>query len=154
MIIGIILHSHTGNTLAVGEKIREYLGKEGHTAEIARVTADKEGQAASGKITILSAPDAGQYDIVLFGAPVQAFSLSPVMKTYMADLPSLEGKKVSCFVTQQLPKPWMGGNRAIRQLTRLCKDKGASIMESGIVHWSLKSREKQMEDVAARLGRL
>lgn len=154
MKIGIIVHSHTGNTLQVAEKIREALAAQGHTAELERVRADKEGQAASGKITLLEAPDADPYDVILFGAPVQAFSLSPVMKTYLAGLPSLKGKRVGCFVTQRLLKPWMGGNRAVKQIFQFCKDKGADISESGIVHWSDKSRESRIADVASKLARV
>ena len=37
--VGIIIHSHTGNTLAVAEKLQERLMEAGHQAEIQRVTA-------------------------------------------------------------------------------------------------------------------
>lgn len=154
MKIGIIVHSHTGNTLSVAEKIREHFAAQGHTAQIERVTADKEGQSASANSVLLNVPDITPYDVIVFGAPVQAFSLSPVMRKYLEGISSIKGKKVSCFVTQQFPKPWLGGNRAIRQMAQACKDKGTEISASGIVNWSGKLRDRQIEDVAARLSRV
>ena len=44
MNIGIIIHSFTGNTLSVAEKIRDELGKSGHKASIERVKAVGESK--------------------------------------------------------------------------------------------------------------
>lgn len=154
MKIGIIVHSHTGNTLSVAEKIRENFAAQGHTVQIERVTANKEGQSASANSVLLNVPDVSPYDMIVFGAPVQAFSLSPIMGKYLKGLAPMGGKKVSCFVTQQFSKPWLGGNRAIRQMARACREKGIELSASGIVNWSGKLRDRQIEDVAARLGRV
>lgn len=69
------------------------------------------------------------------------------MKVYLSAISDLSGKKVYCFVTQQLKKDWMGGNRSIKQIRAACRKKGADIINSGIVHWSDDLREKQIEDV-------
>ena len=79
-------------------------------------------------------PDLGTYDGIIFGAAVEAFSLSPVLSAYLKKADSLVGKKVACLVTQQFPYPWMGGNNAVRQMRNLCKAKGASMVGSAVVN--------------------
>lgn len=151
MNVGIIIFSRTGNTLSVAEKIRDACAAQGHTVVIERVTAEDE-DPNSRPVQIKTAPDPARFDAVIFGAPVQAFSLSPVMKTYLESMPPLEGKHVRCFVTQHFPKAWMGGNQALGQMKRLCRLKGADIVETGNVNWMSKARPEQIASVAARLG--
>jgi hypothetical protein len=150
--IGIIVYSRTGNTLAVAEKLLAACRALGHNAVIERVTALNE-DPNDRTVDIKSAPDPSAYDAVMFGAPVQAFSLSPIMKTYLEKLPVRGGQKACCFVTQQLSKPWLGGTRAVRQICGICRSKGFEIAETGIVNWSSKSRESQISQVVSKLSR-
>jgi flavodoxin len=152
MNIGIILYSHTGNTLSVGEKIRDACLKQGHTCSIERVTLENDDPNSKAPLRLVSAPDISGYDAVIFGAPVHAFSLCHAMKAYLSQLPRIEGKKVCCYVTQQFQKPWLGGNRTIRQMVALCRDKGAIPCATGIVNWASKIREKQIDDLAVKLS--
>lgn len=151
MKVGIIVHSHTGNTLSVAERMKEQLSATGHTVSLERVEAVNEEPNAALTTELKTAPDTTGYDILIFGAPVRGFSLSPVMLKYLNQLPVYEGKKICCYVTQQLPFPWMGGKRAIRQMTELLKNKGAVIFDTGIVNWSNKKRENLIVDVIGRL---
>lgn len=142
MNIGIIIHSYSGNTLSVAEEIKNELVEQGHTVIIDRVTAVNEDPNSAGNVQLKTIPEISNYDVLIFGAPVRAFSLSPVMKLYLTGLNSLKGKKIGCYVTQQLPFPWMGGNNAVRQMVKFCKTKGAAVLETGIVNWSNKKTEK------------
>jgi len=151
MNIGIIIFSRTGNTLSVAERIRDACIQQGHTATIERVTAEDE-DPNSRPVRLKAAPDPTRFDAVIFGAPVQAFSLSPVMKAYLAQIPQMDDCKAFCFVTQHFPRAWMGGNQAIGQMRRLCQQKGADVAETGIVNWTSKVRPEQISSVAARLG--
>jgi hypothetical protein len=90
---------------------------------------------------------------VVFGAMVEGFSLSPTMQAYLRQLPPLT-MDVRCFVTQHFPKPWMGGNRAVRQFKKLCREKGAEVTQTGVVNWTSPEREAQIADVVARLSRI
>ena len=94
------------------------------------------------------------YDAVVFGSAVEAFSLSPVLKSYLKRIGPLQGKKVACLVTQQFPYPWMGGNRAIRQMRRLCKVKGGAIVGTAVVNWAKSRREKTTAQAIDRLAEL
>ncbi|MEA4896916.1 MAG: flavodoxin family protein [Christensenellaceae bacterium] len=152
MNVGIIVHSHTGNTLSVAQNLKQTLSSAGHAVSIERVSALNDEEADVQKIKLNEIPDVGLYDVLLFGAPVRGFSLSPVMQAYLAGIQSLGGKKTACFVTQFFPFAWMGGQRALRQMCDICKNKGASLYGTGIVNWSrAKAREKQIEAMAGKL---
>ena len=150
MHIGIIIFSRTGNTLSVAEKIRDACLSCGHSVAIERVTAENEDPNNKLPLRLKTLPVPSGYDAIIFGAPVQAFSLSPIMKAYLNQIPKISDKKVYCFVTQQFQKPWMGGTRAIKQMRRLCEAKGATVTETGIVNWSFISRDAQIFEIVTR----
>ncbi|NLO48230.1 MAG: flavodoxin [Clostridiales bacterium] len=154
MNIGIIIYSHTGNTLSVGEKILNACRERGHTCSLKRITPENDDPNSKAPPRLLSAPELSDFDAVIFGAPVHAFSLCPVMKAYLTQLKQLEGKKVCCYVTQQFSKPWLGGNRAIKQMLALIKSKGADTCATGIVNWSSKIREEQITGIAEKMSRI
>lgn len=135
MKIGIIVYSRTNNTYAVAQMLKEKLDSQGHAAVIERITV--KGDASRGKrdFVFINAPSAEPYDVLVFGAPVQAFSLAPVMSAYIEDLGSLEGRKVGCFVTKQLPLPWTGGTQAVSKMKKLCEEKGAKVCGTEIIVW-------------------
>ena len=142
MNIGLIVYSQTGNTLAVAQRIQETLIAAGHTADIEQITAETASGDAPVKLT--SAPDPAKYDAVILGAPVQAFSLCRQMTAYLKQMPSIKGMPVGCYLTQGLPKKWMGGNRACRSMRKLCLAKGADPIEVGHVHWKSDQRDAQI----------
>ncbi|MDD3999674.1 MAG: flavodoxin family protein [Bacilli bacterium] len=135
MKIAIVVYSHTGNTLSVAEKLKERLIAAEHSVKVLKVSATEGLQE-----------DLSGYDLFIFGSPVQAFTLPLDMKKCLSGIKSLVGHKAACFVTQQL-SPWFGGNRAVRQMTKLCTEKGAEVYKSGIVRWlkNAQMREEQIE---------
>jgi flavodoxin len=152
MKIGIIVYSHTGNTLSVAWKIEQAIRAAGHEVRTEKVEPVIDNPNSDTPAELKSSPDVDQYDAVVFASPVHAFSLSRIMKHYLLQLPDLTGKKVHCFVTQQLKKPWMGGNRAVRQISDVCRKKGAQVISGGVVNWSGKNRESQIEDIVRRMS--
>ena len=154
MNVGIIVYSKSGYTLSVAEKLEQALRAKGHSVSIDMVVPVDEKVSNPRSIELRSAPDVSPYDAIVFASPVQAFSLAPVMKEYMSQISQLNGKVVSCFVTQSLMKPWMGGNRAVSQITTACKDKGADIQLSDIVNRSSRSHNRQIADIITRFSSL
>jgi flavodoxin len=153
MDIGLIVYSQTGNTYSVATKLQEKLSAAGHSATLERIEVVGEvlpGQAVQFK----TLPDASKYDALVFGSPVQAFSLCQAMVDYLKQVPSLRDKKVACLVTQAFPYPWLGGNRAVSQMKRACESKGATVYGSGIVNWMKKRREQQIVEVVDELSSL
>ena len=152
MKIAIVIHSKTGNTLSVAQKIKQELLKAGHLVNVEQVTAVNEESAAQGSVQLKDIPDISTYDAVIFGAPVHAFSLSRVMKEYLSKIDVLSGKKVGCFVTQQLAYAWLGGNRAVGQMKKACESKGTNVLVTGIVSWSHKQREDRISELVKKLS--
>ena len=154
MNIGIIVYSQTGNTLSVAQKLEKKLSLAGHTVILKQVKVVGERIRGDRDFQLETLPDAGPYDALVFGSAVEGFSLSPVLTTYLNQIESLQGKKVACLVTQLFPYPWMGGNRAIRQMERLCTSKGATVCGSGVVNWMRLRREKTTTKAVDQLSRV
>ena len=95
-----------------------------------RVTPIGEVNPSSKNIKFETLPDLDAYDALIFGAPVQAFSLSAVMKTYMNQIKSLNDKKVACFVTKGVAFNWTGGNKAISQMKKIIESQGGTVIGS------------------------
>lgn len=154
MKIGIIVHSHTGHTLSVAERLRDRLISEGNEAAIEQVTAVNEDPNAAPNAVLKDIPQTEGYDVLLFGAPVRGFALSPVMKLYLSGLPEMEDKKVGCFVTQTFRWPWLGGNGSIKTMKTVCEGKGARVFDTGIVNWSHPERDKLIDDMVLKLSKV
>jgi len=135
MKIGIILYSQTGNTYSVSLKLKEKLITAGHSVNIERLKATGEVRPGTKDIKFETLPDAKPYDALVFGSPVQAFSLSSVMVSYLTQIASLQGKKVAFLVNQFFPFPWMEGNRTVGQMKKICESKGAAVCGVAIVNW-------------------
>lgn len=151
MKIAIIVYSQTGNTLSVAEKLKEKLVAVGHVAVLEQVTVAGGRKSGNRAFKLETRPDVASYDALVFGSAVEAFSLSPVLKSYLAGVDSLQGKQVACLVTQFFPYPWMGGNRAIHQMRLLCESKGATVSGSAIVNWAKFRRAKTTAQAIERL---
>jgi hypothetical protein len=48
----------------------------------------------------------------------------------------------------------MGGTRTVKQMARLCETKGGSLIGEGIVNWSHKERERKIDNVVEKFGRM
>ncbi|MDD4437090.1 MAG: flavodoxin domain-containing protein [Tissierellia bacterium] len=151
MKIGIIVHSKTGNTLHVAQKIMGKLKSDGHLVSIEQIIADNDSEIDIKKISLINIPNVSEYDALIFGAPVRGFSLSPIMQAYLTNCAAFNGKKVSCFVTQHFPYPWMGGNRAIEQMKNLCESKDTKMICSSVVNWKNKKRDKMIAETVKKL---
>ena len=153
MKIGIIVYSATGNTYSVANQLHEKLAMLGHDVTIDRILIKNITQPGK-NIDFDNIPDTKEYTSIIFASPVEAFTLNKVMQEYLTQISSLDGKKISCFVTQHFPYPWMGGNQAIARIKKLCKAKGATIDKIGIVNWTNKRRKQMIADVVERLSTL
>lgn len=153
MNVGLIIYSQTGHTLSVAEKLREKLAAAGHAVAPERLAAEGEVRPGVRDVRLKSVPDVEAYDAVVMGSPVHGFALSIAMQAYLRQAPSLAGKRVACFVTQFFPFAWMGGNRALRQMTGACQANGATVCGAGVVNWSRRNREQRITAAVDRLSR-
>jgi flavodoxin len=153
MNIGMIVYSQTGNTWSVAQELQKKLSAAGHTVTMERIEVISEVSPGQ-PVQFSATPEPQPYDALVLGSPVQAFSLCQAMVEYLKQVAPLQGKKVACLITQAFPFPWLGGNRAVRQMTRLCKAAGADVCGSGIVNWMKKEREQQIVDVTDNMSTL
>ncbi len=156
MKIGIIVHSNSGNTYSVAEKLKNKLVADGHSVDLKKIEpvgGENTNEANISKITFDHQPNVSGYDAIVFCAPVRAFSISPVLSSYLAKITTLKNQKVDLFVTQSFPYPWMGGKHAISQMKSICEQKGAIVGTTGIVNWKNKRREIMIDDIIDKLSR-
>lgn len=153
MNICIVVHSFTGNTLMVAEKLASRLREKGHTVDLERlevVGGEDRNQQNIDKISFNKILDLSGYDRVFIAGPVRGFSISPVLKSWISKTGSLQGKKLAIFVTHAFPYSFMGGKSAISQIESVCREKGAAILDSEVIDWGNKKRDKQIEDLVTR----
>lgn len=153
MKIGIIVHSYTGNTYEVAEKIQKKLLEDGKNVEIQRVRMVGGDKPKGKDIELENPPEVDKYDALIFGSPVHAFSLSLAMRTYLEQIPSLQDKKIALFVTKNLRFNWTGGNQAINKMKKICQSKGGIIMGTEIIVWN-KQRDKKIAEVVQKFSEL
>lgn len=154
MSLGIVVYSETGNTRLVAGKLEVAAAAAGHRVHVDEIRLAERRTQGSRAFALAVSPSVEGFDFVVFGAPVEAFSLSPVMVEYLRGTPSLAGKRVACLVTQGFPYRWLGGNRAVKQMRRLCEAKGAAVIGGEVVNWMGAGREDRIARAVERLSKL
>ncbi|HOF86109.1 MAG TPA: hypothetical protein PLP41_10420 [Treponemataceae bacterium] len=155
MKVGLIVWSATGNTLSVAESFADTLTADGHTVTIEKIAIDAPDPARRPETwTLTIKPDPSPYDALVFGSPVEAFSLSGVMNRYLSEAGDLAGKPVFTYVTQYFPKPWMGGANAVKQLAKLVEKKGGAPCGMAVINWSSKKKLLQIETARINLSKI
>ncbi|MHB8128381.1 MAG: flavodoxin family protein [Mobilitalea sp.] len=156
MKIGIVVHSSTGNTYSVAEKLRDKLLKSGHSVEIKKIEpvgGENPKNVDINKISFDPRPNVAGFDALVLCGPVRGFSMSPVLSAYLAKIDSLKDQKIDLFVTQFFPYPWMGGKNAISQMKKTCESKGATVGLIGIINWKNRKREKMIQELLDRFSK-
>lgn len=154
MNIGIIIYSQGGNTRQVAVRLEEALISCGHEVGLEEITINGKTPAQPGQFELTAKPDPGNYEAVIFGSPVQAFNLNPVMRSYLEQLPAMKGKKAACFITKHLPVKWSGGTQAISKIKEACASKGADFKGAEIIIWSAAKKEQNINQAAKNLAAL
>jgi flavodoxin len=149
MKIGIIVHSQTGNTLKVAEKIHDNLVAHGKDVELIRLMTLGDVEKMTNPVQLDHLPNVDHFDTLIFGGWIQAFNLHQGMTMFLQQLPPLNEKQITCFITQFFPFKWMGGNIGLSKMKKIVTSKGGKVITSGIVNWSRKKTlETQIETVA------
>ena len=65
----------------------------------------------------------------------------------MAQMGSLQDKKVACFVTKGALFHWTGGNQALSKMKNLVEFKGGTVIGTGIVVWR-GNRENEITGIS------
>lgn len=156
MKIGIIIHSKTGNTLGFGHLIGAKLRENGHQVELIDLQTDTSVNFGSVRsappFNVTNLPDGSEFDALLVGGPVWAFSASPVTYTAVKELKNIKDKKVLPFVTMGFPLPGMGGKQAIELLDKELTAAGAIVLPGVIIPKMFHDFKRLMEKEAMKIA--
>ena len=154
MKIGIVVHSFSGNTLSVAERLAKSLFEKGHETNIFQlqvVGGEDRNQQDINKINLQPLPDLKGFDNLIIAGPVRGFQASPVIRKFFEEAKDIEGNNVSMFVTHAFPYSFLGGKSAIGQMDKMCREKGAKVGFTGIIDWGSGKREKQIETLVKNI---
>lgn len=153
MRIGVVVYSHTGHTLTVAERLKERLSEIGHSVTLERLESVGPVSPSAERGELRTKPFVGGYDALVLGSPVRGGRMSAPMRSYLEQVPSLEGKKVACLVTGVFPAVW-GRNQTLAEMEEACESKGAEVCGSGSVGWFSLRRKRQISRIVDRLSGL
>lgn len=151
-LIGLVVYSHTGNTLSVAERLQQELQGRGHRCDLFRLQIEGEAKPGRKHYDFASLPELAVYDSLIFASPVHGFSLATPMESYFRTLVTVQGKLVSLFVTHHFPYAWLGGNRALSQMRSHIATRGGIMGESGVINWSNRKREDEIRELVTLIG--
>lgn len=143
MSIGIIVHSNSGHTLRVATELKRRLHEGGHQARMEELKAGAPVQAGTREVIPKTIPRLEGYDTVVLGSPVNGGQMSAVVRGYLSQVPSLEGKRVALLLTHFFPRAW-GARQTIEEMTRVCESKGAYVIGWADVRWPNLRRRRDI----------
>lgn len=146
MQILISYFTRTGNTRTVASSIQEISG--GELEEISE-TDNRDGLGgylACGKDSILNKPvhinpvryNPGNYDLLIVGTPVWAFTMAPAMRVYLQEYAERPGGEIAFFCTERLT----GHNRTFKDMETICHQSPAATL-------TIKARDLNTERAPA-----
>ncbi|MBN1935346.1 MAG: NAD(P)H-dependent oxidoreductase [Anaerolineae bacterium] len=153
MNIGIIVHSHTGHTLAVAKELQKALSAAGHAVTLAQVEPAGPVSSSATRAELKTRPAIDAYDALVFGSPVWGGRMSAPMNSYLEQIASLQGKKVACLVTNFFVRGW-GGDQTLKLMQEACAAKGATVCGLESVRWFSLSRKRRIAQVVDSLSKL
>lgn len=147
MKVGIVVYSKSGSTFEIANKIGAKFDNMGFAVDILRVDAHEEKIGRDTEVSLQNSPAIDNYDILVFGAPVHAFSLAEGMKKYLNQLSSVQNKKICCFVTKKLPFRWTGGFQALAVMESILKTKGGALLSKEIFFQTPKDKSDNKKKI-------
>jgi flavodoxin len=154
MKIGIFVFSETGHTLQVAEEAEKKLLDQGHNVELQKIEifGSLENSRVKDISELKNAPEPVGYDGFVFASFVTAFNLNKIMRVYLEGIPEIQGK-VCCITTQHFMQSWMGGNRTLKQMSKIISKKGGDVIGKVNVNWKKEEgREKRINAAASEVA--
>ena len=142
MNIGMVVYSATGNTKRVANQLKSMLEEKGDSVDYLEIKTLGDPKQ-SPEIRFEKYFDLKDYDLLVFGSFIEAFSLNRCMISYLKSMDGYPGKKAAMLFTQFFPKKWLGGNKALRQMKKLLEDKGFEVLGGDGVNWTSKEEGRQ-----------
>lgn len=152
MKIGVFVHSQTGNTAKLGLAVVHALREKGHDVAIELLRPAGRVNPGSKNIEFRNLPDAARFEAVLFGGPIWAHNVSPVITSAITQIAGLKGKKTLFFLTSFFPPSLSGCKRSQAAVRSLLEETGASVLTGESLSWGFWCGKKKLESAAARIS--
>lgn len=152
MHIGIIIHSQSGRTAEVARLLSAALTAGGHGVDTTLLRTVGKVAPGSKSFDLKSVPSVDEFDCLIIGGPVWAFSASPVAMKFIRSLGRLTGKKVLCYVTKGLPFVWTGGTRALHVMNESLALSDADILPGEILWTPMAVNREKIRPVIDRIA--
>ena len=133
----LIYYSFTGHTHKIAQLIMQALKAKGHTVTPVRIRPLEEEKrfvfqcrnAFLRKKPELynTLTDLSEYDTVIVGSPVWAFTYVPAFYSYFEKVSGLSGKKGYCIATYG---SGAGKDKALKEMADALRSKGADVVKS------------------------
>jgi flavodoxin len=151
MKIGIFVHSQSGHTSTLGLAIVHKLREKAHDVDIELLRSVKRARPFMRHVELKKVPDINDYDIVVFGGPAWLTHPSPLLLSFIDEIPHLKNKKAFCFVITALPGGFSCGKGVLKKLNAKLDALGATVLEGEIYWWGLWPDKKRMERAAQKI---
>ncbi|MEN8907947.1 MAG: hypothetical protein ABF289_18500 [Clostridiales bacterium] len=150
MRIGIIVHSVSGKTKSIAEMLKDR-APDSYSVTVEEVKPTSDWKTGDKNVNLEVSPAIDGYDVLIIGAPIMAFSIDPVMKTYLTGIDSFNNKKIAVFATKSLPFYWTGGYQGLGKMSKICKEKNGIILVEKIIHNKKKIDEETFDEFAGSI---
>jgi NAD(P)H dehydrogenase (quinone) len=152
MHVGIFVHSQSGHSSAIGMAITGKLREKGHEVDIQLIIPAGRVRPRMKHVELRDdVPDMSPYDAVVFGGPIWAFTASPVIKSFIKEIPKLKGKKALCFSTSGFPTAISGAKGCMKKLNGLLEEIEATVIEGEAIFWGLWYSKEKIETIAQKI---
>jgi flavodoxin len=158
MNIGIFIHSQSGHTSEMGMAITKILRGKGHTVDIQLMKPVGNIHPRMKHVEFRDEiPDFSSYNAIIFGGPVWAFAPSPVVASFIKEIPDLKGKKAMCFTTSGFPTIFSGARGSLKKLKHQLEDIGADVLQGEPFFWGFipnkKNMQKSVDSICERINK-
>lgn len=147
MKIGFIVHSQSGNTLSVAQKVIDQLKAQGHDVMLTHIKDEDVNVSMQHPERFITVVDevTSNVDVLFIGGWVQAFSLCRGLNFAIQHHFNIQSKETHLFLTHHFPFEWMGGTNAMKQLTKHVIAKEHQVKTTKIFNWSRKNNQQLIE---------
>ena len=152
MKIGIFVHSQSGHTSTLGLAIVHKLREKGHDVDIELLRSAKRARPFMRHVELVNVPEIVEYDVVVLGAPVWFLHPSPLLLSFIDEIPHLKNKKALCFVTTVLPGRFSCGKAVLGKLNSKLDALGATVLQGEPYCWGLWLDGKRLGRAAQKMS--
>ncbi|MBS3972872.1 MAG: flavodoxin family protein [Erysipelotrichia bacterium] len=155
MNIALIIHSQTGNTLTIAQRLKQHLENDNHKVYLLHIKNKDDANTMKTPVDIITYGDlpSTEFDVVIYGGWVQAFGLCLGFSEYLQHHEPQKSQKVFTYVTQHFPYAWMGGNRALSQMKSILAKKNMQVYSFQVFNKTNKNLEQQIQTWIEKISR-